>query len=141
MKPSPRGHTGFGHREFFQWSRTCPHCAQTRGALSVVAVFFLPAIEPKSYGYAGGGFRSQRQLLPYGRQELHLPAGYRGRYLSGSCDASFEPTRVNLNVTEGIKTVLTELYERARHKQCGGPDRLQNLRGFAGSVERCANPG
>src|ERR1035441_5292065 len=72
MKPSPSGHTGFGHRDFFQWSRTCPHCAQTRGALSVVAVFFLPAIEPKSYGYAGGGFRSQWQLLPYGRQELHL---------------------------------------------------------------------
>ncbi len=94
-KPSPGGHTGFGHREFFQWSRTCPHCAQTRGALPV-AVFFLPAIELKSYGYAGDGVRSQRQLLPYERQELHLPAGYRGRYLSGSCDPSFEHTRVNV---------------------------------------------
>lgn len=58
-----------------------PTALETRGAFSAVAVFFLPAIEQKSYGYAGGiplpNALFTRQLLPYGRQELHLPAGCR----------------------------------------------------------------
>src|ERR1019366_5005770 len=46
-----------------------PTALETRGAFSVVAVFFLPAIEQKSYGYAGGiplpNALFTRQLLPF----------------------------------------------------------------------------
>src|ERR1019366_7867219 len=46
-----------------------PAALETRGAFSVVAVFFLPAIEQKSYGYAGRiplpKALFTRQLLPF----------------------------------------------------------------------------
>src|ERR1019366_3251228 len=68
-----------------------PTALETRGAFSVVAVFFLPAIEQKSYGYAGGiplpNALFTRQLLPLYLMDARnytSPAGCRGRYLSGS---------------------------------------------------------
>ena len=52
---------------------------------------FFPLLSRNPTGTLAG-FRSNalftRQLLPYGRQELHLPAGCRGRYLSGSFRSS-----------------------------------------------------
>src|ERR1017187_755788 len=94
-----------------------PTALETRGAFSVVAVFFLPAIEQKSYGYAGGiplpKALFTRQLLPYGRQELHLPAGCRGRYLSGSFRSSWTglhaPTKRSRNLTLGLRTAGARL--------------------------------